>query len=84
MKVDVILNRKGREVKTIGPSATLATVAQRLRFDRIGALVVAEGDRLLGMISERDIVHHFRRRSRAGRRYRSRRGHDQRCHHLRS
>ena len=59
MKVDAVLGRKGHEVKTVGPSATLATVAQRLRFDRIGALVVTEGDKLLGMISERDIVHAF-------------------------
>lgn len=59
MKVDAILNSKGREVQTVGPSATLATVAQRLRLERIGALVVAEGDKILGMISERDIVHAF-------------------------
>ena len=59
MKVDAILNSKGREVKTVDPSATLATVAQRLRIKRIGALVVAEGDKTLGMISERDIVHAF-------------------------
>ncbi|NJO36808.1 MAG: hypothetical protein HC871_03235 [Rhizobiales bacterium] len=36
---------------TVGPSATLATVAQRMRFDRIVALVVADGEKLLGMIS---------------------------------
>ncbi|MDH3662110.1 MAG: CBS domain-containing protein [Alphaproteobacteria bacterium] len=59
MKVDAILNSKGRGVKTTGPSATLATVAQRLRLERIGALVVAEGDKMLGIISERDIVHAF-------------------------
>lgn len=59
MKVDAILNSKGREVKTVGPSATLATVAQRLRLERIGSLVVVEGDKILGMISERDIVHAF-------------------------
>lgn len=59
MKVDAILNSKGREVKTIGPSATLATTAQRLRLERIGALVVVEDDKILGIISERDIVHAF-------------------------
>jgi CBS domain-containing protein len=59
MKVDAILDSKGREVKSVGPSATLATVAQRLRLERIGSLVVLEGDRILGMISERDIVHAF-------------------------
>ncbi len=59
MKVDAILTSKGREVKTVEPSATLATTAQRLRFERIGALVVVEGDKILGIISERDIVHAF-------------------------
>lgn len=59
MKVDVVLAKKGREVATIDPSATLATVAQRLRLDGIGALVVVEGDRVAGMISERDVVTAF-------------------------
>jgi CBS domain-containing protein len=59
MKVDSILNAKGREVKAIGASATLATAAQRLRMERIGALVVLENERIIGIISERDIVHAF-------------------------
>lgn len=59
MKVDTILSAKGHDVKNIGPSATLATAAQRLRLDRIGALVVLENDKIVGVISERDIVHAF-------------------------
>ncbi|MGI9509556.1 MAG: CBS domain-containing protein [Geminicoccaceae bacterium] len=59
MKVDAILETKGREVQTVGPSASLATVAQRLRLERIGALVVMDGDKIIGMASERDIVHAF-------------------------
>ncbi|NJO37860.1 MAG: CBS domain-containing protein [Rhizobiales bacterium] len=59
MKVESILNAKGREVKAIGPAATLATAAQRLRMERIGALVVLDSDRIVGIISERDIVHAF-------------------------
>src|ERR687891_198034 len=53
MKVEAVMAAKGREVATIHPIATLATVAQRLRLENIGALVVLEGDRLAGMISER-------------------------------
>ncbi len=41
------------------PAATLATVAQRLRLERIGALVVLDGAKLAGIISERDVVHAF-------------------------
>jgi CBS domain-containing protein len=59
MKVEAVMAAKGGEVATINPSATLATVAQRLRLQNIGALVVLEGDRLAGMISERDVVHAF-------------------------
>ena len=59
MKVEAVMAAKGREVATINPTATLATVAQRLRLQNIGALVVLEGDRLAGMISERDVVHAF-------------------------
>ena len=32
-------------------------VAQRLRLENIGALVVLDEDRVAGMISERDVVH---------------------------
>ena len=59
MKVDAILGTKGRDVKTVSPSATLGTVAQRLRLERIGALVVLDDSRLVGMVSERDIVYAF-------------------------
>jgi CBS domain-containing protein len=53
------LAAKGREVASINPSATLATVAQRLRLEGIGSLVVLEEGKLAGMISERDVVHAF-------------------------
>ena len=59
MKVDAVLTAKGREVATVNPSATLHTVAQRLRLERIGALVVLDDGKLAGMISERDVVHAF-------------------------
>lgn len=59
MKVDVVLAAKGREVATIDPAATLATAAQRLRLEGIGALVVLEAGHLAGIVSERDIVHAF-------------------------
>jgi len=59
MKVDAVLSAKGHEVATVSPTATLATVAQRLRLEGIGALVVLEDGRLVGIISERDVVHAF-------------------------
>ncbi len=59
MKVDSVLAAKGHEVATVSPTATLTTVAQQLRLEGIGALVVLDGGRLAGIISERDVVHAF-------------------------
>ena len=59
MKVEAVLATKGREVATTDPKATLAQAAQRLRLEGIGALVVLDGWRVAGIISERDIVRCF-------------------------
>ena len=57
MNVSSILAVKGRNVVTIEPTATLASAAQRLSEHRIGAIVVlGPGNRITGIISERDIV----------------------------
>ena len=56
MTVEAILKRKGTRVATIGKDATIAAAAQRLNVDHIGALVVTEGPRVIGIISERDII----------------------------
>jgi CBS domain-containing protein len=57
MNVEYILARKGREVRTIMPSASLEDALQRLRRERIGSLVVSEtGTDLLGILSDRDIL----------------------------
>ncbi|MCZ0736512.1 CBS domain-containing protein [Phreatobacter sp. AB_2022a] len=52
-----ILDRKGREVATISPQASLADAVHMLADRRIGAVVVSSGDRdIAGILSERDIV----------------------------
>jgi CBS domain-containing protein len=57
MNVEHILARKGREVRTIEPDASLGDALRRLRAERIGALVVSEdGTHLLGILSDRDIL----------------------------
>ena len=57
MNVEHILARKGREVSTIAPDASLGDALQRLRAERIGALVVsADGARIAGILSDRDIL----------------------------
>ena len=57
MTVKDILSQKGTEVLTIEPTATLAAAVTMLAQRRIGALVVTgPGHRVVGIISERDIV----------------------------
>lgn len=57
MKVDTILKAKGRRVVTVRPETPLTTAIQRLKMERIGALVVSvDGETVLGILSERDIV----------------------------
>ncbi len=50
----MILNRKGTAIWTISPNATVFEAIQLLARKNIGALPVMEGDRLIGMFSERD------------------------------
>jgi CBS domain-containing protein len=58
MKVASILRAKGLHVETVAPDALLRNIAWNLRSRAIGALVVVDGvGSILGVISERDIVH---------------------------
>ena len=56
MTVATILSDKGREVATTTAAKTVADAVALLARKKIGALVVVEGDRIAGIISERDIV----------------------------
>ena len=54
-RVAAILRAKGDQaVETIGPTATVYEALQRMAEKNIGALVVVEGDRVVGIVSERD------------------------------
>jgi CBS domain-containing protein len=57
VKLDFILNTKGRDIATIHPEATVRELVARLAELRIGALVVSlDGRMVTGMVSERDLV----------------------------
>lgn len=56
MNVIQILNDKGREVSAIAPDTSVAEVAKLLSEGRIGAMLVLDGSRLAGIVSERDII----------------------------
>jgi CBS domain-containing protein len=57
MTVSIILAAKGREVFSVEPNATLTSVVALLAERRIGAALVLGVDRrIVGIVSERDIV----------------------------
>ncbi len=49
-----ILQRKGNQIYSIGPDATVYDAVALMAEKNVGALPVVEGGRLVGMISERD------------------------------
>jgi len=57
MSVESILRKKGTEVATIAPDVSVKRAADWLHLKNIGALVVTRGDTVLGLVSEREIVH---------------------------
>ena len=58
MHVADILKAKGNNVVTIRPDTNVRSAAQRLKMERVGALVVSENGRSIdGILSERDITY---------------------------
>ena len=57
MTIETILRPKGADVVTIEPEASVRRAADWLRVKNIGALVVTSEKAVLGIISEREIVH---------------------------
>lgn len=54
MLIRNILNQKGSQVFNIGPDETVFEAIKNMASKDIGALLVMEGDELLGIITERD------------------------------
>jgi CBS domain-containing protein len=59
MQVETILQSKGREVVTVTAGSTIAEAVDLLNSKRIGAVVVVDGRRVVGILSERDVVRHL-------------------------
>jgi CBS domain-containing protein len=57
MSIQAILGDKGREVATVSADATVSEAVKVLGERRIGALPVVEGDRIVGIMSERDVIY---------------------------
>lgn len=56
MLVAEILKNKGGDVFSVAPDAPMADVCAELDARRVGALIVCDGDRVVGVVSERDVV----------------------------
>jgi CBS domain-containing protein len=54
--VQLVLRRKGSDVYSIPPNATVYEALETLAEKNVGALLVMEGTELVGILSERDYV----------------------------
>lgn len=54
MQVSNILNQKGNEVYSVSPDETVYNTIAKMADLNIGALLVMEGEQLVGIVSERD------------------------------
>ncbi len=58
MKIEALLELKGRDVVTVRPTEKLATVVRRMKLARTGCVVVSEdGKRVEGVVAVRDIAY---------------------------
>ncbi len=54
MKVKELLDKKGHDVYSVSPDATVFDALQLMAEKEIGALVVLEEEKMVGILSERD------------------------------
>ena len=56
MLISTILDKKGPEVASLRPTHTVSHAVTLMAERRIGAVVIEEGDAIVGIFSERDLV----------------------------
>jgi CBS domain-containing protein len=59
MQVENILQSKGRVVETVTSATTIAQAVSVLNTKKIGAVVVVDAGKVVGILSERDVVRHL-------------------------
>ena len=60
MTIAAVLRGKGSAVETVATDASLSDAVERLGEKRIGALPVVEDGRIVGIVSERDVIYCLR------------------------
>lgn len=59
MFVEAILNAKGGDTVTVTSQSTIGELIAELARHNIGAILVVDDGRLVGIVSERDVVRHL-------------------------
>lgn len=54
--ISAILERKGRQVYSVNPTATVAEAVAEMNRHRVGSTMVLDGGRLVGVFTERDVL----------------------------
>ncbi len=54
MQVSDLLNHKGRDIWSLPPDATVYEAIDRMAQKEVGALLIMDGEQLVGIVSERD------------------------------
>jgi CBS domain-containing protein len=54
--VQDVLREKGTEVQTVAPEASVLQAIGQMNQQKIGALVVTQADRIVGIFTERDVL----------------------------
>ena len=57
-RVSQLLDRKGHEIWSVGPNDSVYDAIRVMSEKSVGALMVMDGDQLVGVISERDYARH--------------------------
>lgn len=61
MTLGAILQQRDRAIVRVAPATTVGAVIELLADERIGAVPVVDGDEVVGIMSERDVVLALRR-----------------------
>lgn len=62
MRISDVLRGKGSSVATVDPGLSVGALVAELARHNVGALVVVEGGRVAGIVSERDVVRQLHER----------------------
>ncbi|MDD3180456.1 MAG: CBS domain-containing protein [Opitutaceae bacterium] len=54
--ISALLDSKESEIHTVSPTTTVAEAVQEMIREKIGSVLVVEGDALVGIFTERDVL----------------------------